>query len=117
MFLPVSGLSVVLVAQWAGEALTLFPLRHQLQSADELGLAWLTPLAGPLLITKRFGLSPVEVKEQLAHHAPYLLFSLLFTCTCFVPFLFLDLLYFEESQAVSAASHRQVRRPGKLGTV
>lgn len=39
MFLPVSGLSVVLVAQWAGEELMLFPLRHQLQSVDELVLA------------------------------------------------------------------------------
>lgn len=27
------------VAQWAGEALALLPLRHQLQAADELGLA------------------------------------------------------------------------------
>lgn len=37
---PVFVLSVVLVAaQWAGEALTLFPVRHQLQSADELSLA------------------------------------------------------------------------------
>lgn len=39
MFLPVSRLSVVLVAQWAGEELTLFPLKHQLQSVDELVLA------------------------------------------------------------------------------
>lgn len=30
VFLPVSGLSIVLVAQWAWEALTLSPLRHQL---------------------------------------------------------------------------------------
>lgn len=37
--LTVSGLSVVLVAQWAGEALALSPWKHQLQAADELGLA------------------------------------------------------------------------------
>lgn len=37
--LAVSGLSVVLVAQWAEEALTLLSLKHQLQAADELGLA------------------------------------------------------------------------------
>lgn len=61
--------------------------------------AWLTPLAGPLLITTRFGLSPVERNEQIAYDAPYLLLSLLCTWTCFAPFLFLDVLCFEESQA------------------
>lgn len=33
------GCGTLLAAQWAGEALTLFPLRHQLQSACKLGLA------------------------------------------------------------------------------
>lgn len=37
--LTVSGLPVVRGAQWAGEALALSPWKHQLQAADELGLA------------------------------------------------------------------------------
>lgn len=92
--LTLSGLSAVLITQWPGEALILLPLRHQLQAADELGLAH----TGPLLITS-FRLSPVEINKHIAHDAPYLLLSLLCTSTCFPPFLFLDVLCFEESQA------------------
>lgn len=105
--LPVLGLLVV--SQWGGRALTWFLLRHQL-----LNWALLTLSAGPLLIVTRFEPSPVEIKEQLAHHAPYLLFSLLCTCTlslcgCAV--------FLRNLRQVSAASHNQVRRPGKLGTI
>lgn len=77
MFLPVSRLSLVLAAQWAGEALTLFTLEHQLQSSDEP--SWLTLLAGPLLITTRFGLSPVKLKSNLLIMFP--IFALFCTCT------------------------------------
>lgn len=41
--------------------------------------AWLTALAGPLLVTTNLDSSLAEIKGQLAHRALYLLFSLLCT--------------------------------------
>lgn len=41
--------------------------------------AWLPALTRPLLMTTRFGLRCAEVKEQFAHHALYVLFSLVCT--------------------------------------
>lgn len=61
--------------------------------------AWLTPYAGPLLVTTSSGLSPVEINEEIAHDAPYILLSLLCTSTGSAPLLFLDVLCFDESQA------------------
>ena len=116
MSLPVSGLSVVLVAQWAGEALTLFPLRHQLQSADELGLAH--TVSWTIADNYKIWTLTCRNKSSLLIMLP-ISFSLCFVLVCALhPFSFwMCCCVLRNLRQVSAASHSQVRRPGKLGTI
>lgn len=110
-FLPVSGLSDVLVAQWAEEAFTLFPLRHQFS---------LVGLAHTISLTiadkcKFWTHTCRRVTCSSCLLSPF--FPWFVLVRALHPFSFWICCSMSNLRQVSAASHSPVRRPGKLRTV